>query len=40
MNECSLSPYQINEDINDFYDIISASKTLDLQFGNIDSKSV
>lgn len=38
MTECSLSPYQLTGNINDFYEIMNASKTLDLNFGNMDSK--
>ena len=38
MTDCSLSPYQLTGNINDFYEIMNASKTLDLNFGNMDSK--
>ena len=38
MSKCSLSPYNLSEDVNQLYEIVNASKTIDLNFGEIDTK--
>ena len=35
MSSCQLNPYHLETDINSMYEIMSASKTLDINFGEI-----
>jgi hypothetical protein len=37
MNSCQLNPYHLGNDINNMYDIVSASKAFDVKFGGIDT---
>ena len=35
MSNCNLNPYQFTNDFNSMYEIVSASKTLNMDFGGI-----